>query len=275
MSLKVSSTIGYERAHNSLLTEVDEDEFVRRSLAGLGPQPPNFQAIVGLNRGPLSSWDVNPHPLEPRQVEARRDAGALVADVRAEMQFDEAHVPGAVPLTTLRAGFGTRLAWMADGGREVVLIGRDDDDALEAARLAGSVGIFGAIGYLAGGMASWREAGLPVECVRRVAAADLPGLLADDPGIQVLDVREDAEWRAGHLRGSLHVPYHGLRDLPPGLDPERPVAAICGAGQRSAVAAGLLQALGAREVLHVVDGGVGTLEQLGLPMERDGSDDRR
>ena len=275
MSLKVSSTIGYERAHNPLLSEADEDAFVRRSLAGLGPQPPNFRAIVGLNRGPLASWEVAPHPLGPRQLQARGDAGALIADVRTELQFDEAHIPGAVPLTALRAGFGTRLAWLADGGREVVLIGRDDEDARQAARLAGSVGVFGVIGYLEGGMTSWREEGLPVERVQRVAAADLPGLLADEPEIQVLDVREDAEWRAGHLRGSLHRPYHDLRELPAGLDPERPVAAICGSGQRSAVAAGLLQALGAAEVMHVVDGGVGTLERLGHPMERDDPGDRR
>ena len=37
------------------------------------------------------------------------------------------------------------------------------------------------------------------------------------------------------------------------------MAAICGSGQRSAVAASLLAALGAREVIHVVDGGVETL----------------
>ena len=53
MDMKVSSTIGYERAHNALLREPDVERFVERSLATLGPQPPNFQAIVALNRGPL------------------------------------------------------------------------------------------------------------------------------------------------------------------------------------------------------------------------------
>ena len=53
------------------------------------------------------------------------------------------------------------------------------------------------------------------------------------------------------------------------MDPERPVAAICMSGQRSAVAASQLQRLGAKRVLHVVDGGVGTWERLGYPVERD------
>ena len=43
MDMKVSSTIGYERRHNSLLDGLGEGEFVERTLASLGPQPPNFQ----------------------------------------------------------------------------------------------------------------------------------------------------------------------------------------------------------------------------------------
>src|ERR687884_715842 len=42
MDMKVSSTIGYERRHNSLLAETDEGRFVERALAVLAPQPPNF-----------------------------------------------------------------------------------------------------------------------------------------------------------------------------------------------------------------------------------------
>src|SRR4051794_3655104 len=46
MDMKVSSTIGFERRHNQLLTERDEDRFVELTVGSLGPQPPNYQAIV-------------------------------------------------------------------------------------------------------------------------------------------------------------------------------------------------------------------------------------
>src|SRR5919108_3541463 len=46
MDLKVSSTIGYERANQALLQVTDEDEFVEKATSTLGPQPPNFAAIV-------------------------------------------------------------------------------------------------------------------------------------------------------------------------------------------------------------------------------------
>ena len=45
------------------------------------------------------------------------------------------------------------------------------------------------------------------------------------------------------------------------------MAVICASGQRSAVGASLLQSYGAREVLHVVDGGVPTWERLGFPVQ--------
>src|SRR5919108_1612195 len=157
MDLKVSSTIGYEAAHNALLGERDEERFVQRAVASLGPQPPNFRAIVAINRGPQGRERRPPRPLVPRQLERAAADGALVVDVRTDAQFDEAHVPGAVCMTMLRAGFGTKLAWLADRERDIVLVGRDDDDAYRAAELAGAVGIDNVVGFLAGGMTSWRQ----------------------------------------------------------------------------------------------------------------------
>jgi glyoxylase-like metal-dependent hydrolase (beta-lactamase superfamily II)/rhodanese-related sulfurtransferase len=267
MDLKVASTIGFERAHNDVLAETDEDAFVERTIRGLGPQPPNFQAIVALNRGPLLLAGVDARPLTPRQVESARGAGALLVDVRTDLQFDDAHAPGAVCITALRAGFGTRLAWIADREQDIVLIGRDDADARHAAELAAAVGVTRIAGLLAGGMTSWREERRPVERIERLTVDALHERLQDDPALQVVDVRERAEWEQGHIPGSLFAPYHSLRELPVGLDPDRPAAAICASGQRSAVAASLLQRLGARSVFHVVDGGVGTWRARGRPVE--------
>ncbi len=75
MDMKVSSTIGFERENNPTLAITDEDEFVEEALAKLGPQPPNFKAIVDLNRGPLLTDGVELLPLAPRQVEQKRARG--------------------------------------------------------------------------------------------------------------------------------------------------------------------------------------------------------
>jgi hydroxyacylglutathione hydrolase len=254
MDMKPSSTIGFERARSELLAIDDEDEFIRRAIAALRPQPPNFENIVDLNRGPLLVESVDVHPLTPRQVDQARADGALVVDVRTALQFDEAHIPASVSITALRAGFGSKLAWVVERGQRVVLVGRDDEEARRAATLAESVGITRLEGFLAGGMTSWREERLPVERIERITA----GELCERAGaVQILDVREQDEWDAGHIPGSRHAPYHDIHALPDGIDAERPIAVICSSGQRAAVAASLLRRYGAREVLHVVDGGVG------------------
>jgi hydroxyacylglutathione hydrolase len=265
MDMKISSTIGFERRHNPLLGSLDEDRFVERTLASLGPQPPNFQAIVDLNRGPLLTSGVELLPLTPRQVDLLHAEGDLIVDVRTDLQFDEAHIPGAVCITMLHQGFGTKLAWVANREQEIVLVGRDDHDARVAGRLATAVGIRRLGGFLAGGMTSWRAERREVDSVSRWTVEELA---ERRDGVQILDVRELSEWREGHIPGSMHVPYHDIRALPEGLDPERPTAVICASGQRSATAASLLAAHGAGEVIHVVDGGVLLWGRLGGALER-------
>jgi hydroxyacylglutathione hydrolase len=253
MDLKVSSTIGFERRHNELLGMGEEGAFVDKLLAGLGPQPPNFKGIVGLNRGPLLTEGVELLSLAPRQLEVQRAAGALLVDVRTDLQFDEAHIPGAVCNPMTRAGFGTRLAWLADPEHDVLLIGRDDDDGRVAGRLAVAVGVRRLAGFLGGGMTSWRQEGREVHTIQRVDVRDIPS------GAQLLDVRERSEWDAGHLDDSVHLPWHDIDSVPDGLDPARPIAVICASGQRSATAASLVARAGAEHVIHVVGGGVQTL----------------
>jgi hydroxyacylglutathione hydrolase len=256
MDMKISSTLAYEHAHNPMLQVTDREQFVERAVGSLGPQPPNFQAIVELNRGPLVTEGSELNPLTPRQVEQKRSEGALVVDVRTDLQFDDAHIPGSIAIPAVQAGFGTRLAWLADRDQAIVLIGRDDEDARRAAQLALAVGISRFGGFLHGGMTEWRREGREVARIERIDVGDVPS--RDD--LQLLDVREQSERDEVHVPGSLFEPWHDIHALPEGLDPDRPVAVICASGDRSAVAASLVQRHGAREVLHVVGGGVRQLE---------------
>jgi glyoxylase-like metal-dependent hydrolase (beta-lactamase superfamily II)/rhodanese-related sulfurtransferase len=253
MDMKISSTIGFERAHNPTLAIEDEDTFVDAALANLGPQPPNFRAIVALNRGPLLTEGVDVMPLAARQLEQHRADGALIVDVRTDQQFDDAHIPGALSIPMVYAGFGTRLAWLADRDQSVVFVGRDDADGQQAGALAVAVGIRRLAGFLHGGMTSWRQEKRPVARIER-----LPVDALDPSTIQVLDVRERSEWEAEHIDGSVHTPWHDIDAIPEGLDAQRPIAAICASGQRAGVAASLLARAGAEHVVHVVDGGVAT-----------------
>jgi rhodanese-related sulfurtransferase/glyoxylase-like metal-dependent hydrolase (beta-lactamase superfamily II) len=265
MDMKVSSTVGFERRHNSVLDIGDEDEFVATVTDGLPPQPPNFERVVALNRGPLVMAGPQLFPLAPLQVERARADGALLVDVRTPYQFDDAHVPGAVCIPIVEAGFGTKLAWVADHDQDIILIGRDNDDASHAAELAAAIGLRNIGGFLHGGMTSWRIEDKEVESIERV---DVDGLHARRDEVQILDVRERREWDEVHIPGSIHLPYHDIHGIPGELDAERPVAVICASGRRSVVAASLLQRYGRTDVIHVVEGGVGTWAKKGYEANR-------
>jgi hydroxyacylglutathione hydrolase len=265
MDMKVASTIGFERRHNDVLTIDDEARFVALVTAKLPPQPPNFQRVVALNRGPLVTEGPQLMPLAPLQVERAGADGALLVDVRTPFQFDDAHVPGAVCIPIVEAGFGTKLAWIADHDQPIVLIGRDDADAAQAARLASAIGLRNIGGFLHGGMTSWRIEDKAVATIERI---DVGGLHARRDQVQILDVREQAEWEDQHIPGSVHIPYHDIDGLPPALAADRPVAVICASGRRSVVAASLLQRLGRDDVVHVVEGGVGTWAAEGYETSR-------
>lgn len=267
MNMKICSTIGYEREHNPTLAIADEEQFVAEALAKLGPQPPNFEKIVALNRGPLLTSGVEVPALYPHQVQLKRDEGALLIDVRTDLQFDDVHIDGSICIPSFSSGFGSKLAWIADHDREIVFIGRDDADGRRAARLALSVGVRNVAGLLAGGMTNWRQERHLVSETERLPAAELPERLERDGELQLLDVRELSEWNSGHVPGSVFTPWHDITEVPAGLDPDLPIAVICAAGVRAATAASLLKLYGAKRVIHVTDGGVPRLAREGVVLE--------
>jgi len=266
MSEKPSSTIGFERRTNELLG-LEEDEFVQRLTNQLEPQPPNFERIVELNRGPLITEAVTLDPLSPRRAFEFLESGATLIDGRDPREFDAANPPNALNVTMTHTGVGTRAAWVVDPESKVVLLAASDRDAQRLGRLLEAVGFWKLCGYVAGGIGAWRGEHLQTHST---PALDLRGLAerlwAGDAVL--LDVREDDEWEEGHVEGSLHVPYHDLHDgLPKEIrEAGKPLPVACSAGNRSSLAASLLERAGIEEVLHVADGGVEDLAGHGIEL---------
>ena len=190
--MKICSTIGFERRHNPSLAIEDEAQFVAQALARLGPQPPNFERIVALNSGPLVTSGVEVPALYPHQVQLKREEGALLVDVRTDLQFDDVHIHGSVCIPSFSPGFGSKLAWLADHDQEIVFIGRDDADGRRAAKLALAVGVRQIAGLLAGGMTNWRQERHPATTPSGSPRPTCVGWLASEPDLQLLDVRERA-----------------------------------------------------------------------------------
>ncbi len=73
---------------------------------------------------------------------------------------------------------------------------------------------------------------------------------------QLLDVREEEEWEAGHLKIASLVPLSGLMEgqNPQGFDKNKITYLHCRSGHRVFQAAPLLEELGFREVIPLKEG---------------------
>jgi rhodanese-related sulfurtransferase len=86
--------------------------------------------------------------------------------------------------------------------------------------------------------------------------------------LDLVDVREPAEWSRGHLPGARLVPLDRLRANAKGLLPRDGIIFVCAAGVRSQTAARLAEALGLRD-LYNLTGGTRAWTSAGLELVHD------
>ncbi len=118
-------------------------------------------------------------------------------------------------------------------------------------------------------MAAWQTEGLPTVHVPLMSVEELQRARQHGAAPRVLDVRQDAEWRAGHLPGALHVEVGRRRagEVPlPKADKGEPLAVHCAHGDRSTVAVSLLQRRGYGNLALLV-GGFGAWQAACYPVE--------
>jgi rhodanese-related sulfurtransferase len=100
-----------------------------------------------------------------------------------------------------------------------------------------------------------------------IAPERLAEWLAQEPELQVIDVREPYEREAGHIAGTRHIELTKLSEQAVSLDSSRPVVFYCRVGSRSTMAAQALRAAGYEA--YSMDGGLvrWAAEQLPLAPE--------
>lgn len=266
------STMGQQRQFNYALRDMSREAFIDMLTAELPDRPEYFSQDAAINRdGPGLLSEVPPPPaLDPRTVALNLKTGAVVIDTRPASQFGAGHLPGAVNIG-LGGQYATWAATVVGLKRPVVLIVEDEEHVHEATLRLARVGMESVVGWLQGGVAAWEAAGLPLVTVPQVSVHQLK---EHEGEWQILDVRRDGEWKAGHIEGAIHQSLDTLGKSfgAPGtsawteLDPSKPVAVHCKSGYRSSAATGVLQAHGFREVYNVT-GGFDAWAASGLPVE--------
>ncbi len=105
---------------------------------------------------------------------------------------------------------------------------------------------------------------------QQIPEVDVSGVPAELPAaLTVLDVREDAEWAAGHIDGAQHIPLMQIPNRLDELPAESQVLVVCRSGTRSAQATAFLNAHG-RDAVNLA-GGMVAWARSHRPMVADGA----
>jgi rhodanese-related sulfurtransferase len=92
--------------------------------------------------------------------------------------------------------------------------------------------------------------------------------LAEDPTLQVIDVREAYEREAGHIDGTRHIELVELSAAAASVERDRPVIFYCRVGSRSEMAAQAFRASGFEA--YSMRGGLARWAREGRPLSPEG-----
>jgi hydroxyacylglutathione hydrolase len=264
MRAERSSTIGTERLTNYALQFKSKEEFVTQLTSHLPARPEYFLQDAEINRtGAAALSELPPlRAIEPLELKTMLENGEIALDVRPGEEFAAGHVPGSVNIA-LSGQFATWAGTVLGLTAHPVLIAGSEQQLSEARIRLARVGIEELDGHLRGGVAAWKEAGLPFATIRQATVAGLNEQLGT-PHLQVLDVRRGPEWEAGHIESATWWPLDNFKVSPPEIDRNAPIAVHCKSGYRSMIACSLLQRAGFHSVTNVV-GGFDAWQQARLP----------
>jgi hydroxyacylglutathione hydrolase len=259
------STIGTERLTNYALQIKSREEFVKQLTSNLPARPAYFLQDAEMNRTGAAALSDLPElsPLTPAEVQTILSDGGIVLDVRPGEQFAAGHVPGSVNIA-LSGQFASWAGSLLGLGASPVLIAESQDEVSEARMRLARVGLEDSQGFLNGGIEAWRHAGFPLAAITQIDVQELDRKLQGD-GTQILDVRREPEWEAGHIAEASWWPLDNFKIAPPEIDRDLPLAVHCKGGYRSMIACSLLQRAGFQNVVNV-SGGFDAWREAKLPV---------
>jgi hydroxyacylglutathione hydrolase len=248
------STIGTERLTNYALQIPSREEFVAQLTSNLPSRPAYFSQDAEINRtGALALSDLPAlSAIDPAELKKILDDGGMALDVRPGEHFAAGHVPGSINIA-LSGQFASWAGALLGLNARPVLIAESEESVAEARMRLARIGLEDAREYLRGGIAAWSQAGLALTSLPSICAEDL-NLQLQQSRVQVLDVRRESEWEAGHIAGASWWPLDNFNIAPPEINRSLPVAVHCKSGYRSMIACSLLQRAGFENVINLTGG---------------------
>lgn len=235
-----SSTVGYEKIRNwAFRHEGDEQGFVDYLLEGQPEAPKYFAKMKHLNKvdRPLLI-EVPRHPkLSVDQFIRAYRNGVRVIDTRNKTAFADGFIPGSLNIQDNNS-FSTWMGWQLNYEEQFMLIA-EEHQLEELTRKLMRIGMDNCYGYIPG------VAGLGIDLqVADVVDINAFKALIDNPNVQVVDVRGENEYKAGHIAGADHVFVGTLQHNLDKISKDKQVVIHCQAGDRATIAYSILKSHG-------------------------------
>jgi glyoxylase-like metal-dependent hydrolase (beta-lactamase superfamily II)/rhodanese-related sulfurtransferase len=255
LSTAASSTIGEQRATNYALRPMSDDAFVEVVTEGQSVAPLYFAFAADANRRERELLDDQEPPavLDVDEALALGRRGAVLLDTRSPESFASGHLRSSVNVS-LDGRFAEYAGDVVRPGQQVVLLGgagRGTEAKVRLARI-GFDAVAGEVPDIEAALADRPEL---ATAAHRLPATDVAAWLAEDPDLQIVDVRNPAEIDAsGAIPGARNLPLPQLLDHLDELDRAKPTIVYCAGGYRSSIAASTLRANGFATVADVIGG---------------------
>jgi rhodanese-related sulfurtransferase len=115
------------------------------------------------------------------------------------------------------------------------------------------------------GMLAWTFLGNRIAGYKRIEPTEAVPLLNRENAV-LLDIRDNKDFRAGHVSGAVHIPHSALakRHVELAKDKDKPIIVACRAGTHASTACGLLRKQGFENV-YMMSGGMLAWQAANLP----------
>lgn len=271
-----SSTIGEEKKNNYALQPQTRDEFIKAVLTDLPVAPTYFPINAKINKegyDPLEK--IMETALTPLSVadfkKWMEQDDTFILDTRKAGDFTKQFVPGSISIG-LEGRFAEWAGSLLPFDKPIILVTEAGEERESVVRLA-RVGFSQIHGYLAGGVEAWRQAGEEIDLIIDVEVDELAMDLPYDDHLVAVDVRREAEFADGHVRGAVNIPLNEMTD--PGsmanIEEHQNLYLYCGSGYRSVIAASLIKRQGIHNLRNVLGGFNAIRVQEGIEIVKDSS----
>ena len=258
MMKETVDTLGNQKKVNyALRADMTKEEFIKEVTEGLLPPPAYFPANVKLNREGYDSIDTiistGMKALSPQDFELIVEStDALMLDVRTPVEYAQGHIPKSI-FIGLKGSFAPWVGELiVDIYKPIVLITEPGEEEEAITRLS-RVGFDNVVGYLNGGIESWKNIGKQIDTVDSITAAELEDVHSQSEAL-IYDVRRTPEYTAEHVDTAHSTPLSLINEKLSEFPKEDNFYIHCVSGYRSIIAASILKSRGYHNFINVSDG---------------------